>query len=277
MNLLMNPLKKILDFIVYSNFFISVCVALFTIQTALIFPNHAEKILEFTLPNFIATFILYNLQRLYFGAKQPDNAKYSWHNKNRRLIFTLIVLEIICCATPLWILFSENLIALVTYACLAILSVFYFLPPFNLRKNGSLKPFIIAFVFTCCSIVLPLIPEISTEVIIYSIGQFLFIAALGILFDIRDVDYDKDANLITLPIKLGIKSTKWVTLILLVLYFVCEAYLMQKNLTIAASIILTLSILLTLLSKPIRHNYFYLFLVDGCIIVQCVLLLLIKN
>ena len=152
MHLLFNPLKKILDFIVYSNFFISVCVAFFTIQTALVFPNHSDKILEFVLPNFIATFVLYNFQRLYFGAKYPENPKYHWHTKNRRLIFTLVFLLIICGYTPAWLLFSENLTNLIAYGCLSILSAFYFLPPFNLRKYGVLKPFMIAFVFVCISL-----------------------------------------------------------------------------------------------------------------------------
>ena len=277
MRLLFDPLKKILDFIVYSNFFISVCVAFFTLQTALIFPDHSEQILDFILPNFIATFILYNLQRLYFGAKQPNNSKYSWHNKNRRLIFTLIILEIICCFTPVWILFSENLSALIGYTFLSILSVFYFLPPFNLRRYGLLKPFNIAFVFVCICIVLPLIAHFDLTLLIYSIGQFCFIAALAMLFDIRDVENDKEINLMTTPIKYGVKNAKYITVILLLVYFVSSFFITQTNFLMTSTLILGVSLLLTFLSKPNSHNYFYLFLVDGLIILQCLLLLIMKS
>lgn len=276
MQLLFNPLKKILDFIVYSNFFISACVAFFTIQTALVFQNHSETILEFALPNFIATFILYNFQRLYFGAKHPESPKYYWHTKNRRLIFTLILLLIVCCFTPVWILFSENPTNLIAYGCLFVFSTFYFLPPFNLRKYGVLKPFMIAFVFVCISIILPLLPKINFAITVYAIGQFSFIAALAMLFDIRDLENDKTENVITTPVKSGIKTAKFITVVLLLIYFISSVYLSQINFIMTAIIILILSLALTLFAKPNRHNYFYLFLVDGLIILQCLLFLSVK-
>lgn len=276
MSVLLDPLKKILDFIVYSNFFISVCVAFFTLQTALVFPEHSDRILEFVLPNFIATFILYNLQRLYFGAKQPDNLKYSWHNKNRRLVFTLILLEIICCFAPVWLLFSENLNGLIGYSCLSLLSIFYFLPPLNLRKYGLLKPFNIAFVFCCISIILPLLPTFDLKILIYVIGQFSFIAALAMLFDIRDVDTDAETKLMTNPVKYGLKKSKLITVGLLMIYFGSSFFIKQPNFLIASLIVLGVSFLLTFLSHPSKHNYFYLFLVDGLIILQCLLFLLFR-
>jgi 4-hydroxybenzoate polyprenyltransferase len=276
MSVLLDPLKKILDFIIYSNLFISVCVAFFTLQTALIFPEHSDRILEFVLPNFIATFILYNLQRLYFGAKQPNNLKYSWHNKNRRLVFTLILLEIICCFAPVWLLLSENLNSLIGYSCLSILSIFYFLPPLNLRKYGLLKPFTIAFVFCCISIILPLLPTFDLKILIYVIGQFSFIAALAMLFDIRDVDNDTETKLMTTPIKYGVRNSKYITVGLLMIYFASSFFIKQTNFLIVSGIVLGVSLLLTFLSQPSKHNYFYLFLVDGLIILQCVLFLLFR-
>ena len=277
MRLVFNPLKKILDFIVYSNFFISVCVAFFTIQTALIFPSYSENILDYVLPNFLATFVLYHFQRLYFAAKYPQNIKYHWYTKNRRLIFTLVFLLIICSFTPTWNLLSENPTNIIVYGCLSLLSVLYFLPPFNFRKYGLLKPFIIAFVFVFISILLPLQLKFNFSIIVYLIGQFSFIAALAMLFDIRDLENDQNANVFTFPVKLGLKKSKILTVVLLLFYFTSTLFFTQTNFMITAFIIVIASLALTFFAKPSRHNYYYLFLVDGCIILQCILLLLIKN
>jgi hypothetical protein len=277
MRLLFDPLKKILDFIVYSNLFIALCVAFATLQTAWVFSKQSDRILTFILPNFIATFVLYNLQRLYYAAKQPDNLKYNWYNQNRRLIFTLIILTLFCSFNLLWDFFFENLNCIIAYSILTLLSLFYFLPPIQLRKYGLLKPFIISFVFICTTTILPLLNNFNREVLFYTFGQFSFISALCVLFDIRDVEHDKESKFITLPIKHGVTKTKYIALFLVFVYFGSSFFSLQPpNYTI---VIITagITIALTALAKPNRHNYFYSFLVDGCLIVQCLLFMVLKN
>jgi 4-hydroxybenzoate polyprenyltransferase len=273
MRLLLDPLKKILDFIVYSNLFIALCVAFATLQTALVFSTQSENIFTFILPNFIATFVLYNLQRLYYSAKQPNNAKYNWYNKNRRLIFTLMMLTVFCSFNLLWDFFFENLYVLIAYGILAVISLFYFLPPLQLRQYGLIKPFIISFVFICTTILLPLLNSFNLAVWLYAFGQFCFITALCILFDIRDVEHDKTSNFITLPIKYGLTKAKYISIFLLLVYLASAIFSLQSTYFIAAIITASVAVLLTVIAKPSRHNYFYVFLVDGCIIFQCVLVL----
>ena len=277
MRLLFDPLKKILDFIVYSNLFISLCVSFATFQTALVFSNNSERIYSFILPNFIATFVLYNLQRLYYASKQPDNVKYNWYNKNRRLIFTLIILAMFCSFNYLWDFFIENIDCLVAYSILTLLSLFYFLPPIQLRKYGLLKPFIISSVFICATNLLPLLYNLNMAVWLYTFGQFCFITTLCILFDIRDVEHDKTSNFITLPIKYGLTKAKYISIFLLLVYLASAVCSIQSTYFIAAIITASVAVLLTVIANPSRHNYFYVFLVDGCIIFQFILLLLINQ
>jgi 4-hydroxybenzoate polyprenyltransferase len=277
MRLLFDPLKKILDFIVYSNLFISLCVSFATFQTALVFSNNSERIYSFILPNFIATFVLYNLQRLYYAAKQPDNVKYNWYNKNRRLIFTLIILTLFSSFNFLWDFFIEDLKIAAGYSILALLSLFYFLPPLQLRKYGLLKPFIISFVFICTTTLLPLLNNLNMAVWVYAFGQFCFITALCVLFDIRDVDHDTELKFITVPIKYGVTKAKYISVFLLLVYLASAIFSIQKPYFTTAIITAGLAILITVLAKPSRHNYFYVFLVDGSIIFQFILLLLINQ
>lgn len=277
MRLLFDPLKKILDFIVYSNLFISLCVSFATFQTALVFSNNSERIYSFILPNFIATFVLYNLQRLYYAAKQPDNVKYNWYNKNRRLIFTLIILTLFSSFNFLCDFFIEDLKIAAGYSILALLSLFYFLPPLQLRKYGLLKPFIISFVFICTTTLLPLLNNLNMAVWVYAFGQFCFITALCVLFDIRDVDHDTELKFITVPIKYGVTKAKYISVFLLLVFLVSAIFSIQTPYFTTAIITAGIAILITVLAKPSRHNYFYVFLVDGSIIFQFILLLLINQ
>lgn len=265
MNVL-SPLKKILDFIVYSNLFIAAGVACFTLQTAVLFPAFNPVLEAFAVLNFITTFILYNLQRLYYASHENLENKYSWYTRNRHLIFTLMILLLMCFFTRLLNFFLGHTDYLIAYLILGILSIFYFSPPLQLRKYGMLKPFIIALVFVSTSILVPLYRELNPSVLIYSFGQFCFIAALCVLFDVKDMKHDRRLNLATIPVQLGLKKTKWVNVVLVVLYLF-TAFINQQFI-LTYFIIAAITLLLTFLLKPGRHIYFYFFMVDGLILVQ---------
>ena len=206
-------MKKILDFIIYSNLFIALCCSAITLQTFLFF-NTLNSIYEYVIINFIATFILYNLQRLYYSAKDDTNPKYLWYVKNRRLLFTIIVLILLLSFNFLWEFFITNISHLVIYSSLSIISVLYFLPPIQLKKYGVLKPFLISLVFITIAILIPLNFKITQQVIIYTLAQFFFISGLCVLFDIRDVENDKLNKINTIPLLLSLNKTKIIAVIL---------------------------------------------------------------
>lgn len=272
MALVLRTTLKILDFIIYSNLFIAGCVAVFTLQTAFIFTEISQNIFLFIISNFISTFVLYNIQRLYFSSKYPENKKYGWYAKNKRLLFTLIILLIISAFDVLFNFFLTNLATLTIYFTCSLLSLSYFLPPLQLRTFGFFKPFIISLTLVWIAVVLPLLNNLNYSSIIYIISQFLFIATLCIMFDIRDKETDKEMNITTIPVKTGVLNSKIFILILVALYFMSGFFWPIKNSVIITSIISFALILLTLFSKPSRHNYFYLFLVDGTIILQFIVL-----
>ena len=272
MTIILGTILKILNFIIYSNLFIAACVAVFTLQTAYIFRETSQNIFLFVIPNFISTFVLYNIQRLYFSTKYPENKKYGWYAKNKRLLFTLIILLIISAFDVLLKFFLTNITTLIIYFILSLLSLSYFLPPLRLRRFGFFKPFIISLTLVWIAVVLPLLNNLNYSILIYIISQFLFIAALCIMFDIRDRETDKEMNITTIPVKTGVLNSKIFILILVTLYFMSGFFWPIKNSVIITSIISFALILLTLFSKPSRHNYFYLFLVDGTIILQFITL-----
>jgi 4-hydroxybenzoate polyprenyltransferase len=266
-------MKKIVDFIIYSNLFIALCCTALTLQTALIFEDIGNSIFEYAVINFIATFCLYNLQRLYYSAKHEDNPKYSWYTKHRRVIFTLIILLLLVSFNFLWHFFIDNTKHLIVYSMLSIISILYFLPPLQLKKYGILKPFLISAVFVLIAILIPLNFKITTQIIFYTIAQWFFIGALCVLFDVRDIEADKEKKINTVPILAGIKNTKIIAIGLFCIYLVLSLFINNNELTFSALVTFCLSIVITLICSIKRNNYFYLVLVDGLILLQLIFII----
>ncbi len=268
-------MKKILDFIIYSNVFIALCCVAVTLQTAIIF-NQSNSIYEYAIINFIATFILYNLQRLYYSAKYDTNPKYVWYTKNRRILLTIIVLLLLLSFNFLWAFFITNIKHLLIYSSLSIISILYFLPPIQLKKYGVLKPFLISFVFVTIAILIPLNFKVTQPILIYTLAQFFFISTLCVLFDIRDIETDKLNTIKTIPLILGIKKTKIIAIVLVSSYLILIFFLQINYLNFSVVLVFSLALIITALSSVKRNNYFYLLMVDGLIIAQY-LLIYFKN
>jgi len=172
---------------------------------------------------FSFTFFTYNGQRLFRLRKKnlPNKIgiRLQWIIKHKTtlaflsLLFGLIGLICVYFITPfVWIVLIP----------MGALSFFYVIPiiPFysnspTLRQIPFLKIFVIAFVW---SIVIVAVPMLSSEYInfelhhlalfLYAILQvFCFVLGITIPFDIRDIKYDKQDGLKTIPSVLGIKPS----------------------------------------------------------------------
>lgn len=269
-------MKKILDFIVYSNLFIALCCAALTLQTNLIFEQTNPLIFEYTFINFSATFCLYNLQRLYYSAINPEAVKYTWYIKNRRLIFTLIILIIISSFNFLWDFFIENKMHLLIYSILSITSLIYFLPPIQLKKQGIIKPFLISAVFVLVAIIIPLDFKMNNKLFFYSLAQFCFTSILCILFDVRDASADRENGIRTIPVLVGLKKTKVICAILLISYFIIGTLFFSINYLIVVLCIVCALTIIIMFSNEKRNNYFYLIIVDGMLLLQLSLFLIVN-
>jgi 4-hydroxybenzoate polyprenyltransferase len=144
-----------------------------------------------------------------------------------------------------------------------------------------LKAFIITYVWAGSSVFLPALKNHisldSSEVIQLFIERYLFLFALAIIFDIRDMSFDvKDIR--TIPGLLGSIKTKLLSLILLLLasILVCIHY---KDLYLASAFIFSFIIASFLIYKarPDSGEYYFLLLVDGAMVLQYMLVFLSLN
>lgn len=279
----MERLKKIptqlLDFFVYSNLLISIASFLFTLQTAVVFNYAANAAAFFATTNFIATFSLYNLQRIYQSTKQLKAPRLQWYSQNKRLLFTLIFVF----TSLYYLVFKENYVAfkvgILAYIPAAIFSLLYFLPPLALRRLPYFKILFIAVIWVYTGVIIPLMysntmltafTNFHANEYTYLIAQFCFIAAICIPFDIRDVENDKKQGIKTLPAHIGLSTAKKIGILLLLCYMVLSQNTQQL---IVNFIVGVTGMILVHFSTEHKHRYYYSVLVDGLIILQFVLYL----
>lgn len=265
--------------IVFSNFFVSLCVAALTYRTFLYFnfpPSNALLVLVFS-----ATYFIYNFQRLVrMNQKEIDEAnigfRMRWVYKNKQpIIFTIVITAIIIIGS----LFYIDIKTIIVLAIMGLFSVVYVVRfiPYNkkwlaLRDIPYLKIFVIAFVWTLVTGLLPLvnnIEQINLHYILFLVKQFLFVFAITIPFDIRDMKYDIEKGIKTFPLVVGVKKVIILGVLLLLGFIAIASYefLVFQNITMslwmAEIITILLVAVLLLLSKKQQPELFYSFIVEG--------------
>jgi len=268
-----NIFYKALSFLARSNFFIAVCAASATAFSQALFLQKISLVNVWII--FGTTFVLYNVQQLYLGyiTLKSIAEKKKWAEKNKvilQLTFLMFVSEI-------YPVYKSSPQFLFTYVVAGIISLLYFLPYSNLRSVPFLKSFIVGLVWTLICVVAPLEPSlISRELLAFSLAQLFFITALCILFNIRDTEEDRAAGTFTIPVLYGPRIAKLFALALLLGYLVASLFAEATILFgVFSAFIFLLSCLFTAWSSPKKHSFYYLFGVDGLILIQSIVGILI--
>lgn len=217
---------------------------------------------------FGTTFILYNTQQLFLGyisLKDPA-ARKKWADKNKILLQLVFLVGI----AELYPLYKSSWQFLFIYAVAGLISLLYFLPFFNLRSVPFLKSFIIGMVWVLVCVGAPLnISEVTPLLMWFCAAQLFFITALCVLFNIKDLEQDKITGTYTIPVLYGIRIAKIFTMVLLVCYLLAS-FLAGSGIGFVAGTFGTflLSCFFTIGSSPKKHSFYYLFGVDGIILIQ---------
>ena len=219
----------------------------------------------------LATFSVYNLQRIYKFKKQAtlQTETFDWLKKQ---INWMKPIGIICGILALMLsaylvmdILSNGWLFLLT----VFVSIFYVVPFFGkrLREIPFLKTFLIAVVWTCVLFYIPWLNEgRKTELVQNELTAFFFLfAALTIPFDIRDMEQDRLQHK-TLPLLFGVTVSKVVALAFLAVFYLIIANINQemgKNVLLGS--ITLLASLLVLFTNSTRSIYFFAAL-DGTMV-----------
>ncbi|MDX1461615.1 MAG: hypothetical protein R3359_01060 [Marinirhabdus sp.] len=245
----------------------------------------AVTVLEFDLDLPFAVWLF-----IFFGSVTGYNfVKYAkvaglHHRSLAQSLRAIQVFSGLCGMVLLFSVFFVPLEVLFTAAGFGLLTLFYAVPLMkqkNLRSFAGMKILIVALVWAGASVMIPVAADgrgLDTEVAITFFQRTLLVLVLIIPFEIRDLRYDRPI-LRTLPQQMGVKKTKVLGFVLLLVVLFLEVW--KEYVSVVEFMSLICMVLLCsaaiLVSKKKPRAYFASFWVEGIPLVWCGLWLLLRH
>lgn len=274
----MKALQNIFNFYINSSIHVALAVYALTWITLIEFDFEYNKALLYFV--FFATITGYNFIK-YFGV-----AKFH-HRSLAKWLKVIQVFSLICFILMTYYAIELGIRTLIIIAVLGLVTFLYAIPMLpkhilldqqqNLREIGGLKIYVIAFVWAGVTVLLPILHlehEISTDVILTVIQRFLLILVLMLPFEIRDLKFDS-LKLATIPQKIGVKKTKAIGALVLIVFFNLEFFKdeLQMSFIVSTLIIVFFLLLFLLFSNKDQSKYYSAFWVESLPILWLILLL----
>ena len=279
-------LEKFINLILFGNFWIAACAVAMTWQTELVLFGQIEwtNLTSFV---FFATLFLYAIHRIVGLVKvKPflENYRYAviYHFRNHIKFYAFVG-----GVGALYCFFYLSLANQLLLVIPSILSLGYVLPfvkgQKRLRDFDYIKIFLVAIVWGVITVLMPILERTTS----FTLAHFLillermfFVFAITIPFDIRDLKIDAHIDVKTIPAILGISKSKRLAdacLFLTFLLTVFNFYLGTYNATTFGAITLSCASTSVLVNYSDRtdEDYFFTGLMDGTMILQFLLVLLL--
>jgi 4-hydroxybenzoate polyprenyltransferase len=283
-------LRQPLDFILFSNIFISLGAAAQGLVTYHLLGFDINWFVIGCL--FFSTIVSYNFSILIQKPKNPQLSEYRrvrWifnHYKMNVGITVFAALALIPCFLEL------HLKAQILLVILGIISIGYSTPLFSigktkhgLRNIPGLKLLLISLVWALSSVWFPYV-ELNKddkinihnwELLVLILKRLLFVTAITIPFDIRDMLQDSKYKLKTIATVYGEKKAYLFCQFLLITYLLLSVLFPKGGYNLdfyGLSFTIVLTAWLIFKSKWKKNEYYYFFYLDGTLVLQYVLLLL---
>jgi 4-hydroxybenzoate polyprenyltransferase len=308
-------MKHIIKFLSFSNIWIGLGACLLSIANLLALrwlPNMQDNYLSLSnakyllVFNFFATVFIYTFIRLLgLREKHPQatSEMLDWVRKNK---IVLILWTIVSGIISIYWLYHLHRSQQYIILSLGALSILYAMPVYksngiwkSLRHIPYIKTIIVAIVWSVLTVICVVANTemypvlIRPQHILLTIINFIFILALTIPFDIRDIAYDSEVAVKTIAQKLGIEQTKKLSIGLLILYMVlsfilyiywpCYIYYPEffRSFNLATFVAAMFgglgSIFIIKNISASSDEQVYTFQIDGMIVVQSIFMILIYS
>ena len=268
----MRFMVKILDFLVASNIYVSLGAFSLTWFSMQFYKTENTDLGLFV---FFSTLFAYNFMRL---VRVHPMLLEGESNRHKSIFRLRILLWVICILSGLTSFYFFTVIyqpILPLLIAMAAISLAYALPVYKkgdewlrLRDIPGVKIFLIATVWSLVTEGFPALLSGNTITVLPLLERFLFIFAITIPFDIRDMRFD-DHNLSTIPQYFGVRKARWIGVVALLFAELILAYrfffMGHFNLLGIIAIYLTyeLSVLLIYNSHPQLQERFVTMGVEG--------------
>ncbi|MCM4160476.1 hypothetical protein FHG64_07265 [Antarcticibacterium flavum] len=247
--------KKSLDFYINSSIHLSLAIVALAAVTCLNFRIPFD--LPLLLFIFFASVTGYNFIK-YAGIARLHHFSLAGDIRMIQVFSLFIFVGLIISA------FFLPINVLILAAVMGLFTLLYALPVFNENRNlralPGVKIYVIAFVVSGVTVLMPLNTEMGIfqwDVLISFLQRFLIVIALVLPFEIRDLKYDM-AQLGTIPQILGVRRTRQVGYLLILLFFILEFLKQSTDLaSVTALFLLTILTFFSLKNAVIRQSKYY--------------------
>jgi len=211
----MKLLKQILDFYINSSIHVALsCLALVKVTYYMFNITQSSSVLCFV---FFGTIIGYNFVKFDALARSKKNKMSTQLKAITALSFTSFFVVV-------FFFFKLQNTTKIIALLFLLFTVLYTLPFFPNKKNArnwaGLKIYIVAICWVGVTFILPVLnSEVAFQHYFYLIAlqRFLLIFSLILIFEIIDIKTD-DPHLKTVPQQIGIKNTKFLGFVLLIVF-----------------------------------------------------------
>ncbi|MEM9918252.1 MAG: hypothetical protein AAF990_09170 [Bacteroidota bacterium] len=283
----MGLLKPIVDLILYGNFWIALCATALCLQIQLVLgrPFQWDAVVGFST---FGTLFLYAVHRIvginnlknFF---EVDRYHVIAHFKHHIRVYACIGL-----IGSGYYFFQLQRATQLVLVLPGLLSLGYVVPFLGqkrkrLRDLDFVKIYLVAIVWAWITVVLPLMEyqqAFGFASILMILERALFIFAITLPFDIRDLKVDQFGQVKTIPAIIGEKRTRQLAIACLFAAALIAFVLFGKG-SYSSTVLLALlisyfiSILLVQKSNVQQHDYFYSGLMDGTMIFQFLIVYII--
>ena len=148
----------------------------------------------------------------------------------------------------------------------------------NLRAISGLKIYVIALVWSVTTVIIPLLNQghsIESDEVLAATQRYLYVLVAMLPFEIRDLQFDS-IKLSTIPQQIGIKATKIIGTLLLILIYVLECFktnTIEKQQHILFFVVI-LMLLFLICSKVSQKKYYSSFAVESVPVIWLLLIIL---
>lgn len=265
--IILSLIKKLAETVVFSNLWIAFAASGLTLNTYLVIGKPINELVVLLV--FLATFSVYNLQRLikHYFQKKNYSQRHSWIYKHIKVLTLLVALSsTFSLGLFFWLYSILDFISLLPFSAISVLyAVSIFSKKRALRDFPFIKIFLIAITWAASSVILPIIElsiTINIQLISLLLFNLLFIIAIAIPFDIRDLKLD-NLNTKTIPQVFGVNNSVNFSLTLIIGCFMLAVF---SFFTLGQIIPLIISFCLLYLSKKEMPELYYSGILDGTIL-----------
>jgi 4-hydroxybenzoate polyprenyltransferase len=275
--------KRITEFILFSSIFIAACAVALCIETNLLLHLPLNTI-SFYCFVFGATLAQYNLHYLVKKSAVENSQRLAWSLRNKSLHKILLSIGVIL------ILFSFLSFRLHHFIILGIIGAIAFLYSFpviplgkkkRIKDYGFVKIITLALIWTLVTVWFPVV-NFSFEKNIFAfvfLKRFVFMFVLCLLFDVRDIEIDREEHINTVAVILGKKKSYYVAYISLLVFIILSLiqfyFFDDKGVLIAMLLSAVITFFTVECTRRTNSDFIYLAGIDGMMLLQALFVYLV--